>query len=464
MNEDDSRRILPTNDWVAKGNAASKKCQRKDWKAHKQVCTGKHRKSNKKPAPPPARKKKPTPSTSDSYIETLSDDLLVRIGISVGELCGVKDYVSLMKTSKRFHRLLTDKVTQSTLIEKENERILDQISRLDNFGSTMVIDKKATSLVELQLCQTMARLKQQGFVDNNIYLNAFSDFYDSDYVDFALWSIGYILLSNPSVVLILDSHCIHDAPGFIPNEISEDMGLTLANALEKRLEEMTGMDASWLTRRVKIRALGFSVASVIQNQFLSAKKLNANLGWVQVYFRIGVISGFELPLRPNYYPSALPLERDPLDGQFNHLLDELNDSTRSQEERLVTMIKLSGQKQGADVKLVVEALLIQARMVQENESQETIDGHIGMLDSLYTVIDERRQRMAPSYFVPEAASNDYRGLLVEMINKAKATGCEDLGNPEEVLANMEERFHRDGTVGLFDFVDELMQRMINQRS
>ncbi len=430
----------------------SVECQRKDWKAHKKVCKGKQ--EEKKPAPPPVTtKKKPPPSTSRCHIEALPDELLARIGVFVGELCGVPDYVSLMKTSKRLHRVLTDKATQSILIEKENERILGQAFDPYAFDLTMIMEKRATNLVELHLYQTVAYLREGGFVNNNIYLKGTSaDFEDLDYVNIALQSIAYVLVSNPSVTLLLDSH--HTIAQSGAYETSRLIGMVVYNALSKGLK-----DVSWLKDRVRIRPWGSFVAhTCMQTQGSHARKLRENLGWVQVSFRIGDIGGFVLPRRPDFYPRTQPpLERLPLDGPNDYELFNDRALSKTMEERMVSMFKLTGLGEGTNVHLMVESLLVASRVIPEFMENYAV---------IYfqEVIEERRQTMVPASFVPEAASDDHRGILIEIITKAKVSGWEEARDPEEVLVSMEERFRRDGTLGSDQFLDRLMQRMINQRS
>ena len=60
------------------------------------------------PSPAPSRQRQlPTPKASPS-LESLPDDVLVAIGLSVAKLCGARDYLALSKTSNRLQHLLVD--------------------------------------------------------------------------------------------------------------------------------------------------------------------------------------------------------------------------------------------------------------------------------------------------------------------------------------------------------------------
>ena len=126
----------------------------------------------------------------------LPEDLIVRVGAIVANLCGVKDYLSLSLSSKRLHGLLlASKDTETEVCDTAN-------AFWEKNRSTMRLPKFSSSVTKIQNLEELAlyqRVRDLNLLHDN---RLFMEFWPE-----VVKAARSILRQFPSVVLVLDAHC-----------------------------------------------------------------------------------------------------------------------------------------------------------------------------------------------------------------------------------------------------------------
>ena len=350
-------------------------CQRKDWKVHKKVCKGKRKKS-----PVSGKTTKKKAKSAGLQLESLPEEILMCIGKVVAELCSVRDFVFLARTSKQFHRILMDKEIVSSVLETGNDRIFNDVFPQDYSVTT------ARNLEELSLCEGVVEAKIKGLLkDNRVYYDQ-KVVVDPAHANFLIQIIGVTLMNNPSALVILDAHSGMETPIEESMGTSEIMGkefcMNFRNVFENEGEEVV----AWLKSRVRLRPWGFmAVSNALESQDAHGNNIRQGKSWVEVYFRMGDIEGVELPPRPDYY-NSLPIPEEKLYGNFDDVVNLSRQShTGDPEECLLTF--LDDISHGEDVSMVLESMLLELRTNGSTEMGSEMDC------ILHEIICRREARM-----------------------------------------------------------------------
>ena len=267
-------------------------------------------------------------------MEVLPDAILVNIGISVAELCGLQDFVSFSLTSKHFYGLLMNsKETISEIIHIETEsnetpsttdnnpwlpsfslrplrlRTLKQLALYESL-------KKLNLLSENRLC-TSPNLQR----DNRVRFD-YSDLEicQSDHgrinCDILIHRIRNLLELHPNLHVILDSHSGTGTPAKSAWLYSHVRGCIVQEALVMGVNPVAADQAVRknvptnknpnILKRVHMRAWGTTVPKIVAefDEHPYQPLAREGKGWIEIYFRIQDPERefpLVLPPRPKYY-------------------------------------------------------------------------------------------------------------------------------------------------------------------
>ncbi len=280
-----------------------------------------------------------------SLTEMLPDAILVRIGISVAELCGLGDFRSLSLTSKHFYGLLMDSketVTISEIIrirtieeeESSNNKIwLPSYSlrplRLRTLQQLALYEslKKLNLLSENRLC-TSPNLQR----DNRVHF-MYPDLeicrkQENDRIvscNILIHAIRNLLEIHPNLHVILDSHCgtrtparsawlyshvrgrvVQEALLAGVNPVVADQAIRKNHHHPTRKNPKSKTDLLLLQKRISMRAWGTMVSKIVSGfeEHPYQSLAQEGKGWVEIYFRIDdpeTEFPLVLPPRPRYY-------------------------------------------------------------------------------------------------------------------------------------------------------------------
>lgn len=257
-------------------------------------------------------------------LSNLPDDILTRIGTHVGKLCGIKDFLALSSTSKRFKRLLMDsESTVSEVIHIRTSQIIENDS-VDNLlfaaGSS---PPEIHTLKHLSFFESVANHKI--LEENRIYGR------NGDILDYApmdvtagrpftqrtshlegievklankdtielILGVQDVLKHFPSATVVLEAHSGVQTPA--------GMADLYANYRADVVRDVMVMGAEELEDRFTTNGWGSKItqqASESEHPYAALAK--QGMGWVEVYLRFpgrdgSNDEGLELPPRPEFY-------------------------------------------------------------------------------------------------------------------------------------------------------------------
>ncbi len=256
-------------------------------------------------------------------LSNLPDDILVRIGTHVGKLCGIKDFLALSSTSKRFKRLLTDsESTVSEVIRIRISQINDDAAVQNLLSAAGSSPPDVRTLKQLSFFESVANHKI--LQENRIYGR------NGDILDYApmdttsrpfhersshlegievklankdtialILGVQDVLKHFPSATVVLEAHSGAQTPGGIADLYSNYRGDVV--------REVMTMGAEELLDRFTTNGWGSKVTQqAAKSEHPYAALAKQGMGWVEVYLRFPDIDGsnnegLELPPRPEFY-------------------------------------------------------------------------------------------------------------------------------------------------------------------
>ena len=282
-------------------------------------------------------------SPQHSLTEMLPDAILVRIGTSVAELCGLEDFLSLSLTSKHFYGLLMDsKETISEVIRvktiKGEESSANKIwlpsyslrpLRLRTLKQLALYEslKKLNLLSENRLCTSpnLQRDKRVHFIYPDLEICRLEICRNDEHdqiinCNILIHAIRNLLETHPNLHVILDSHCGTRTPAksawlysHVRGRVVQEALMTAVNpvvadqAIRKNLPtRKKNKREKDLHKRISMRAWGTMVSKIVSGceehpyQFIAQE----GKGWIEIYFRIDdpeTAFPLVLPPRPSYY-------------------------------------------------------------------------------------------------------------------------------------------------------------------
>ena len=259
-------------------------------------------------------------------LATLPDDVLVRIGTSVAKLCGIKDYVTLSKTSRRINRLLMDKETTIPEVIRINTSIIHRDSSVNKLVVNSSLPPIET-LEQLSFYEHAAKIKL--LHENRIYGKygdpidyappehlvsnpnrtshldgiqvRLGNQHDIDFIS----GIQTMLKKYPTADVVLEAHSGSETPGRMAKLYSIYRGDVV--------RECMALGADHLLSKFTVRGHGSQISDLVaQSTHPYGEVARQGLGWVEIYVRLPGRDGdygLELPPRPIFYDVTVPDEK-----------------------------------------------------------------------------------------------------------------------------------------------------------
>lgn len=260
-------------------------------------------------------------------LSTLPDDVLVHIGTSVAKLCGIKDYVTLSKTSRRINRLLMDQEATIPEVIRIKTSFINQDSSVSKLVKSSL--PAVWTLEQLSFYEYAAKINL--LQENRIY-GRYGDPIDyappeflvsnpnrtsqldgiqvrlgkQQDIDF-ITGVQAMLKHYPKAEVVLEAHSGTETP--------DDIAKLYAIYRGDVVRECMALGAEHLLSKFTVRGHGSNIANMVAHSSHPYSEVaRKGLGWVEVYVRLpGHNSesdyGLELPPRPIFYDVQVPDEK-----------------------------------------------------------------------------------------------------------------------------------------------------------